>query len=575
MKWALPSTKEGFTLIELLVVMTIIAILSGMVLSGVFAVQKAARRHQTQTVLAKVDIAIRQFRIETGFYPKGISAKAPIVYESIGYNRGLAKLDPASGIPIPDNDADWTSGSSMWSIGNGLYERLGVAMSEATKLQAVTNAEFMRKVEMERFYHIGNICDLAADSIGLGFTNTATWIGSSFGSPGKNWCYLDPVGAATLGEKELRRVFDHYRAGPGHMTGKKRGIPAPPWVGPWSWVATTTRDVASTWGDMSGFASGMLNGFLDYTVYARPRDASDAYRRALRDGVLPGNVNFDSQYDANHVAQATGAGLLNRTIAITVENKPWSSGYLVDLESRYIKDIDGDGNRDILEGYRRPLIYLNEGMPAAKRIRPQSVSIESSKALQYHPDPNLDLDGHMLNANTAQQFVTDKANSKGVLVRADAYDISMIVQPGPYYGGDYYLKAVAQNGINIQICGSPYQLEGTLIPSRMRINSVPNATRGGETYFCLSKDGTTIVEPFADTNGDGEWNPGERYIDRTRFGNVAKPYNSTVALNDMRLCAPSGDEREYELWSAGVDGRFSALRTQAVNSDNIAPDSRK
>jgi len=561
--------KNGFTLIELLVVITIIAILSGMVLSGVFAVQKAARRHQTQTVLAKVDTAIRQFRIETGFYPKGVSAIAPIVYESSGYNRGLAKLDPASGIPIPDNDADWTMGSSMWAIGNGLYERLGVAMPAAAKLQAVANAEAMRKVEMERFYHIGNICDLAADSIGLGYTNAATWMGTSFGAPGKNWCYLDPVGATTLGEKELRKVFDHYRAGPGHMTAKKTS------EGPWTWVATTSRDVAATWGDMSQFVAALMSGYLNYIDYARPRDASDAYRRALRDGVLPGSVNFDSQYDANHVAQATGAGLLNRTITITDESKPWSGGYLVDLETRYIKDVDGDGNRDILEGYRRPLIYLNEGMPASKRIRPLNAAISSYKMLQYHPDPNLDLNGHMLNADTARQFVTDKANTKGVLVRADAFDISSIEQPWQYSGADYYHKAMAQNGINIQVCGSPYQLEGTLIPSRMRINSIPNAARGGETYYCLSKDGTTIVEPFADTNGDGEWNPGERYIDRTRVGNVATPYNSNVALNDMRLCAPSGDEREYELWSAGLDGRFSALRMQAVNADNIAPDSRK
>ena len=56
--------RHGFTLIELLMVLAIISILTSMILSGVFAVLRTAKRYQTLIILAKVDSALRQFRTD-------------------------------------------------------------------------------------------------------------------------------------------------------------------------------------------------------------------------------------------------------------------------------------------------------------------------------------------------------------------------------------------------------------------------------------------------------------------------------------------------------------------------------
>ena len=48
------------------------------------------------------------------------------------------------------------------------------------------------------------------------------------------------------------------------------------------------------------------------------------------------------------------------------------------------------------------------------------------------------------------------------------------------------------------------------------------------------------------------------------------PSASDLMHADMRFYAPPGYETEFELWSAGPDGKFSYMRDDPVNRDNIA-----
>ena len=122
--------RRGFTLIEMLIVISIIAILSAMSFAGLMAVRKAAKRSQTILVLNKVDAALRTFRADVGFYPKGAYAFPPVQYETAGFDRGLLKKHPVTHVPISDNDGVWAPGSSptIWKNGNGLFASLGTAM---------------------------------------------------------------------------------------------------------------------------------------------------------------------------------------------------------------------------------------------------------------------------------------------------------------------------------------------------------------------------------------------------------------------------------------------------------------
>ncbi len=42
--------------------------------------------------------------------------------------------------------------------------------------------------------------------------------------------------------------------------------------------------------------------------------------------------------------------------------------------------------------------------------------------------------------------------------------------------------------------------------------------------------------------------------------------------SDRRFYAAPGFELEFELWSAGPDGRFAWMRDEAANRDNVAGD---
>lgn len=566
--------RSAFTLIELLVVMAIIGILASISLSGASAVRNAAKRHQTEAVLAKVDAALRQFRADIGFYPKSHADLPGIEYESAGFHRDLAKLDPLTGLPIPDNDAAWTS-DAPWRVGNGLMQSLGTRMSIAERERAIANAEAMRKIEDERFYHIGNFVDF--DCTGLakpgGFTR-GHWpvAGPALSPPYFDWACVDPTGTGpvTLGEHELKRIFDHFRWSPTKLNRSNN-----PWT---AHVPGDEHSVGTSriWTKCSEF---MTKLFQNYLGYARPRDQADAYQRALRDGVPAGRYTFDSQYDDTLTATSTWV-VHNRSIDIAITSKPWRDDYLVDLEPRYTKDADGDGAIDVIDAYGVPLVYVCEGTPPAERIFPRTASVDGNPNLSgiywgqspngygtlllFHPDPDLE-STKFINASTIYSFVTDKPNSRGVQVRPDAYDIAFLSNNN---GSSWIF---AEHGYDIEACGDPYLLAGTLIPSRTGVSRAPAGSRAGDPYYCLSLDGEALVEPFIDANGNGQYDAGENFIDRNRNGS----HDDDIAPYDIRLCAPRGEEREFELISAGRDLRFHAVRPHRHNGDNIKPGLRR
>jgi len=61
----------GFTLLELLIVITIIAILSGLVLSAAGYVQKKGARSRAEAEIAAVGAALESYKADNGDYPNG------------------------------------------------------------------------------------------------------------------------------------------------------------------------------------------------------------------------------------------------------------------------------------------------------------------------------------------------------------------------------------------------------------------------------------------------------------------------------------------------------------------------
>jgi prepilin-type N-terminal cleavage/methylation domain-containing protein len=553
---------RGFTLIELLIVITIIAILAGLSASGAMAVLNASKRNQTELVLAKADAACRMFFLDVRAYPRGASMAPPVRYAA----DGDILTDPATGLPIPDNDAVWASGTAPWRVGNGLFARLGQAMTKVRQQQAMENAETLRQVEFERFYHIGNIGNLDCTGLskppGWRLTTTMRLTGSI---PTPTWSYFDPKGPTTLGEWELKRIHDHFRFTPANF------ITPDPVTNPSGGELGNAN--TRLW---SGFSIFIVKNFQRYLSFARPRDAADAYKRALRNGVSSGNVTFDSGFGTDSVAASDGRTVVSRTISITTASKPWSGDYLVDLEPRYHKDVDGDGEVDIIDAWGRPIIYIDEGLPAAARITSRQVSLAWSptqtysssggthaylNALRYHPDPDKETAPAFFTATATScyNWITDRPNGRGVPVRSDAADIAIIRQ------GFASSWIYALYGYDPYTCGDPYALAGTVVPSRIGTRDRPTNAQAGDPYYVLSRDGATFGEPFNDLDSDGVRSAGEPFIDRNHNG----VYDDNVGSNDIRLVAPIGTERAFELWSAGRGGYFHAVRTNAANADNI------
>lgn len=61
--------RRALTLIEVLVVVTILALLSGMLMSIIGTAGRAAKRSGTQSVMRTIDVALRQFKAESKGYP--------------------------------------------------------------------------------------------------------------------------------------------------------------------------------------------------------------------------------------------------------------------------------------------------------------------------------------------------------------------------------------------------------------------------------------------------------------------------------------------------------------------------
>ena len=577
----------------MLVVISIIAILSSMTYGGLMSVRQSAKRSQTQLVLDKVDTALRTFRSEMGFYPRGFYSAPPVQTESGGFDDGLVKVAAATGLPTPDNDTVWAPASTptTWAIGNGLFYSLGTPMVAADKTLALNNANSMRTIELDRFYHIGSYGNVVCAGLDLPpLFNAANMTQTVTAAPAKDWAHYDATGPVSLGEREVKRIFDHFRVAPMLMSRQPT-----PYSGDYH-VA----------GGLGYFASWINQLFPIYVSYARPRDAADAYLRGLRHGVAAGNYTYDSGTDASGVS--LGETSASKTINVATLSDPWHDDYLGGQLDNYLKsDLDGDTKVDILDAYGQPLVYINEGLPAKKTINCRLAQLNGNAfisgtspnqrgqsmygkgcMLLYHPDPSSDLTSLIpLAGDTSGMitgyhapplytpgycYVTDRVNDRGVPVRADAMDISLIdyhcpsatSPPSPMIGGPHVW---ALHGIDMEECGDPYPIFGTAIPSRVAVQSVPTHKRGGVVYYCVSKDGSKLVEPWKDDNGDGEQGGSELYYDRVRNG----AYDTNVAAYDIRLCAPMGEERDFELLSAGRDSLFHAVRTNAANTDNLRP----
>ena len=63
--------RSGFTLMEMLIVIAIIAILAGLLLSGVSVVQRRQQVTRTKTLLLRIRLAVERYELDFGDYPPG------------------------------------------------------------------------------------------------------------------------------------------------------------------------------------------------------------------------------------------------------------------------------------------------------------------------------------------------------------------------------------------------------------------------------------------------------------------------------------------------------------------------
>ena len=66
--------RSAFTLIEVMVVVIIIAALASMVVVNLMGVPDSARKRIARGSMAEIDVALKLYRLETGSYPKELSA---------------------------------------------------------------------------------------------------------------------------------------------------------------------------------------------------------------------------------------------------------------------------------------------------------------------------------------------------------------------------------------------------------------------------------------------------------------------------------------------------------------------
>ena len=83
-----PGARRAFTLIELLAVCVVIAMLAGIMLGLVRAVQRKMDRSQTKADIAGLSMAIESFRSDYGVYPTSSLVRVSC-YQAPGMNAAL------------------------------------------------------------------------------------------------------------------------------------------------------------------------------------------------------------------------------------------------------------------------------------------------------------------------------------------------------------------------------------------------------------------------------------------------------------------------------------------------------
>lgn len=83
-------------------------------------------------------------------------------------------------------------------------------------------------------------------------------------------------------------------------------------------------------------------------------------------------------------------------------------------------------------------------------------------------------------------------------------------------------------------------------------------------YVCTAAPGVRGYGHIGNKNGGAS-------IDERRYGMAPRARTVTESLNsDIRTTSTAAYALEFELWSAGPDGRFDVMRDAAVNRDNIS-----
>lgn len=142
-------TRRAFTLMELLIVITVIAILAGLVVSGLIGAYEQARASRTRAIVSKLDTLIME-RWE-GYRTRPVSARATAGMMAVDeqYTDSNANRRYDSGEPFIDKDGD------------GVYDY------GAARLRLYALRELMRVELPERISDLctpAELADLAADN---------------------------------------------------------------------------------------------------------------------------------------------------------------------------------------------------------------------------------------------------------------------------------------------------------------------------------------------------------------------------------------------------------------------------
>jgi len=98
--------RRGFTLIEILVVVVILGILAGLVVPRIADQPEKARRTKAQMQIESLELALKLFKLDNGFYPsteqglealvrKPTTGRLPVRWREDGYlEKGVVPKDP-------------------------------------------------------------------------------------------------------------------------------------------------------------------------------------------------------------------------------------------------------------------------------------------------------------------------------------------------------------------------------------------------------------------------------------------------------------------------------------------------